>query len=504
MSSKKGVTRRGFLTVAVSAIVAGVVAGVGGYYAGTLAAPAEVVREVTKTIERTTTITPSPTTVTRTVTTTVTASATATTTTTPTTTATPPAPDYIKIGWPAPLTGAEAPFTESYPWLVRKVEEVVNKQGGVYVAKYGKKIPIKIILRDTQSDTGMATTVTEDLITREGVHMIVSSVASSAVPVSTTVERYGIPAIISQAVVLAWLKGGPYKWAYIAFFAEPVCYLGYMAYWQKVLKKPPNEIIIGAIWNDDPAGRGFREAFTKVVGKRGYQIIDVGLVAWGTKDFSAYIERWKRERVEVLVANMIAPDFATLWRQTREMGFIPKLTSIGRAIMFPSNVEALGGDLPLGIATEYSFGPAYPTRSKLLNVTAREFCDLWEKESGRQWTEPIGPALHLLELALNAIERAGNLEPEAIRNAIADTDTDTILGHVNFKRPYPPEVQEIVPDFPQLGDYKEHISLTPQVVGQWFKGTKYKWDKKVVENGIWKEIPIEAEPKTIPELLGIS
>jgi len=92
--SSRGVTRRGFLTVAVSAIVAGVVAGVGAYYAGTLSAPVkEVVKEVTKTITSTTTLAPGapvtttvtvtapPTTVTKTVTTTITAT---TATTTPT------------------------------------------------------------------------------------------------------------------------------------------------------------------------------------------------------------------------------------------------------------------------------------------------------------------------------------------------------------------------------------------------------------------------------------
>ena len=91
-SSGGGVTRRGFLTVAVSAIVAGVVAGVGAYYAGSLAAPVkEVVKEVTRTVTSTTTLAPGapvtttvtvtpPTTVTKTVTTTITA----TTTPTPT------------------------------------------------------------------------------------------------------------------------------------------------------------------------------------------------------------------------------------------------------------------------------------------------------------------------------------------------------------------------------------------------------------------------------------
>ena len=101
MCSRRGVTRRGFLTVTVSAIVAGVVAGVGAYYAGTLSAPVkEVVKEVTKTITSTTTLAPGapvtttvtvtapPTTVTKTVTTTITA------TTTPTT----PTYKEIRIG----------------------------------------------------------------------------------------------------------------------------------------------------------------------------------------------------------------------------------------------------------------------------------------------------------------------------------------------------------------------------------------------------------------------
>jgi len=104
MSSSSGVTRRGFLTVAVSAIVAGVVAGVGAYYAGTLAAPVkEVIKEVTKTVTTTTTLAPGapitvtvtapPTTVTKTVTTTVTV--------TPT-----PTRKSIRFGIDVPGTGA--------------------------------------------------------------------------------------------------------------------------------------------------------------------------------------------------------------------------------------------------------------------------------------------------------------------------------------------------------------------------------------------------------------
>jgi hypothetical protein len=75
---------------------------------------------------------------------------------------------------------------------------------------------------------------------------------------------------------------------------------------------------------------------------------------------------------------------------------------------------------------------------------------------------------------------------------------------VSFKQPYPPEIADALTEFPALLENKDHISLTPVTVGQWFRGTKYAWDLKVVDNGIYKQIPIEVEPKTIPELLGIS
>jgi branched-chain amino acid transport system substrate-binding protein len=96
VSFRKGVTRRGFLTVAVSAIVAGV----GAYYAGTLAAPVkEVVKEVARTVTSTTLAAEAP------YTTTVSATA-PPTTVTKIVTATPTlAGQVVKRGAVLPLAG---------------------------------------------------------------------------------------------------------------------------------------------------------------------------------------------------------------------------------------------------------------------------------------------------------------------------------------------------------------------------------------------------------------
>jgi branched-chain amino acid transport system substrate-binding protein len=98
VSFRKGVARRGFLTVAVSSIVAGV----GAYYAGTLAAPVkEVVKEVARTVTSTTLAPEAP------YTTTVSATAPPTTVTKTVTAATPTlAGQVVKIGEVLPLAGA--------------------------------------------------------------------------------------------------------------------------------------------------------------------------------------------------------------------------------------------------------------------------------------------------------------------------------------------------------------------------------------------------------------
>ncbi|MEM2321300.1 MAG: ABC transporter substrate-binding protein [Candidatus Bathyarchaeia archaeon] len=86
-----------------------------------------------------------------------------------------PAPEAIKIGWVAPLTGAGAPHAKPVPWVAQKMEEAINNKGGVYLKDYGKRIPVKIILKDCQSDASISASVAADLITKEGVHLLIAT-----------------------------------------------------------------------------------------------------------------------------------------------------------------------------------------------------------------------------------------------------------------------------------------------------------------------------------------
>lgn len=97
-------------------------------------------------------------------------------------------PKQILIGT---LYASSGPFatssTSQYHGLQFWVNSV-NKQGGVYVAAFKKKIPVKLIAYDDQSSTTLAATLYNQLITRDKVNLLVadfgSVLTSVAVPIA--------------------------------------------------------------------------------------------------------------------------------------------------------------------------------------------------------------------------------------------------------------------------------------------------------------------------------
>ncbi|MEM4576088.1 MAG: ABC transporter substrate-binding protein [Candidatus Nezhaarchaeales archaeon] len=418
----------------------------------------------------------------------------------------PAAPEYIKIGWPVPLTGGIAAFGEPDPWIARQIEDYVNNvMGGVYLAEYGKKVPIKIIMRDTKSDPNTAASVAAELITRENVDlMVVLHTPGTVNPVTGQCERYGVPCIALDCPVLSWLEGAPYRWSYLAFWTEVDVAHVFVGIWDSLGDKT-NKVVAG-LWSDDPDGRTFRELTVKLARTRGYRVIDSGLVPYGTSDFSTYIEEWKRAGAEILTGNFIPPDFATLWRQCRERSFVPKVATIGRSVLFPAQVEALGGDLGVGLTTEVWVHVVSPFHSSLTGQTPRDLAEAYEKASGKQWSTPLIFSHAAFELVVDVLKRAGSLDKEKVRVAIANTDLDTIVGHINYKKPLKeilsPEEYAIYQEYPKLVQYQDHYSITPVIGGQWVRGTKWPFELEVIYNWKYGNIPETAPVRLIPELLG--
>ena len=380
--------------------------------------------------------------------------------------------DHILIGHPNPSTGPLAGFGEASPWADERAIAAINAKGGIYIKEAGKKLPVKVRVVDTESNPTKAAEIAAKLIVKDKVDlMVVMHTPDTVNPVTAMCERYEMPCIGLDAPVDAWLTGGPYKWSFHAFWTVDALTNLFVDIWEEAGGQTNK--IVGALWPNDPDGITFEKFFKKILPNRGYKVIDPGRFPYFNKDFTSFVNLFKKEKVEIITGCPIAPDWGTAWRQVHQQGFAPKIATIAKACLFPADVNALGGNLASGITTEVWWSPYHPFKSSLTGESSKDLCDAWTKETNKEWTQPIGFKYAGFEIAADALNRAQTLDKEKLREAIAATELDTIVGPIKYN--------------------KQNFSETPLVGGQWVKGEKYPWKLEIISNKRYSSIPTTAK-----------
>jgi branched-chain amino acid transport system substrate-binding protein len=267
----------------------------------------------------------------------------------------PKGPDKILIGSPASLTGMFAGFGQGQSWGAKAAVQDINKQGGVNVKAFGKKLPLEIIVVNTESDPAKAGALAEQLLVSEKVHFLVTG--NEPPPMhnraATVAARYNVVHLAHAAVLEPWLAmrqnaSPPWKntWAFgfsIAAGAQPGDFRykqpGYtiLDTWLPVLESIADKTNkrVGVFATDEPDGRAWYALFPKALKDKGFYVAGIddklGLFPAETSDFSSMISKWKGDNVEILWGNCPAPQFGALWRQARALGFKPKTVFCGRA-----------------------------------------------------------------------------------------------------------------------------------------------------------------------------
>jgi branched-chain amino acid transport system substrate-binding protein len=377
--------------------------------------------------------------------------------------------DYILIGHPDPSTGALAGLGEPTPWVRKKAVDAMNKDGGIYIKEYGKKVPVKFKVLDTESNPTKAAELAYRLIQKEKVDLMLAMYTPDVVnPVTAVCERNQIPCIGMGVPMEAWLTGGPYKWSFSTHFSVDAVSDLYIGMWDEFTGRTNK--VVGGLWPNDADGVEWAKIFKEKLSPKGYKVVDPGRFPYFTKDFTSFINQFKRQKVDILTGCVIPPDFTTFWRQCRQQGFAPKIATIGKALLFPSAMEAMGGDLANGLTTEIWWSRYFPYKSILSGETCDELCESWTKETGKQWTMPVGLTFAGYELVFELFNRAQTVNKEKLREALEKTDMNGIYGNIKYN--------------------DENYCISTLVGGQWVKTKKWPWDTEIVYNKGQSEIPI--------------
>jgi len=398
---------------------------------------------------------------------------------------TPTGPEEILVGTVAPVTGMYAGMADGGVFGERAAVEDINKQGGIYVKQYNRKIPIKLIVVDNESDPIKAGTLAEQLVLHDKVQFLVCHNAPPPLHlgVARVADRYEIPYIPNVAVMEPWLAmradASP-PWTYthalgfaIATPATPGSIWDKPGYtildtWKEELDQFGDQTNkkTGVFASDDPDGVGWYALFPKALEEWGYNVIgeerNIGLFPIGTTDFTPIIKEWQDNNVEILWGNCPAPDFGTLWRQCHIEGFQPKIVSAGRASLYYTDINAWGGDLPNGIGTEALWHPSLKGCPGIGGTTPMSLYARWVKETGQPLSLSTGQGYAVIQVLIDAIERAGTLDADKVNNALDETDMMTLYHRVKF-------------------DPETRFSRVPISFGQWQKTDKpYVWECPIV------------------------
>jgi len=385
--------------------------------------------------------------------------------------------ETIKVGMVTPQTGPIAGFGAADSFIVDQMSAWFASHP---IQAGGKQYNVETIIKDSQSDPKRAGEVAAELINQDGVDVVLAHGTPDTVnPVSDQCEANAVPCITSDAPWQPYFfgRGGdpkkPFKWGYHFFWGLEDVTAVFQDMWSKI----PTNKKVGGLFPNDPDGQAWGDAFPDLLKGNGYTLTNPGLYENGTQDFSAQISAYKKAGDEILTGVPIPPDFTNFWKQAKQQGFNPKIASVGKALLFPASVEALG-DIANNLSTEVWWSPAYPFKSSVTGQSAAELAQAWTDATGKQWTQPIGFVEALYEVLQAAVIAAGGPDKQAIATSLSTLKVDTIVGPLDW-----------------TAGPVASVAKTPLSGGQWRKteGGPFPWDLVIVSNVNNSAIPVASE-----------
>ena len=381
----------------------------------------------------------------------------------------------IKMGYVSPQSGPLAAFSEADSFIINN-----------FLASSGDDF--EVIVKDSQSNPNRAAEVAKELVIDDEIDlMLVASTPETTNPVATTCEAEEVPVISTVAPWQPYFIGQqgnpgdpgswePFDYSFHFFWGLEDIIAVFMNMWNQLDTNKQ----VGGLYPNDGDGNAWGDpvvGFPPVLEAQGYTLTDPGRYQNLTDDFTAQINAYKAANCDIVTGVPIPPDFTTFWTQAKQQGFAPKAASIGKAILFPVAVEALG-DAGHNLSSEVWWSPSHPFSSSLNGMSAGELAAGYTAATGRQWTQPIGFVHALFEVAKDVFGRTSDAgDGDAVAETISATNLNTIVGNVAWNGAG-------LPPFAA-----RNVAKTPLVGGQWRLKDGGGYDLIIVDNQTAPTIP---------------
>ena len=331
-------------------------------------------------------------------------------------------PSEILIGGTISKSGPFAAEVAPFDELAHNWAKIINeREGGIFLKEYGKKLPVRFIIYDDKTDAETSVKMYERLATVDKVHLFIGPYSSPlTIRASTVAEKYKIPMVTIEANADKIFQRG-FKYIFGVIDSGTLWSIHYF----DMLKREGKIKTMALIIDDRPhtmdVGVGARRDAEKV----GLKIVFDQVFPAKTTDFTATITKLKALDPDLVYVSSF-PDFAIVFmKQAKELGLNPREFHIIHAVK--ATTAALGKDA-MYITGEHFWAEGM----KFGNVAL--YKEILDKTGIKHFDYPWS-AIRMMgyDAIKAALEKAGTLDKERLREALATLRYETLCGTNWFK-----------------------------------------------------------------------
>ncbi|MFS8532352.1 ABC transporter substrate-binding protein [Sphaerobacter thermophilus] len=342
----------------------------------------------------------------------------------------------VRIGVILPLSGVAASVGADEKAAVELAVKIVNEETPdlplPLAATAGLPnlggATVELVFADSQGKAEVGQSEAERLINQENVVALFGCYQSAVTKTASAVaERAGIPFMNGESSSPALTESG-YQWFFRTSPHDGDFSKAIMAFIRAMADEKGADVsTVSLLYEDTDFGVNSAKALTDEAEAHGLQIVGEVKYKANTTALTSEVQALRSQGADVLCPASYTNDAILTIETARQQGYLPKMIVAQDAgYSDPAFIEGVGAAFAEGIATRSAFSIDITE----IKPAAAKVNEMYREIAGKDMHDVPARGFTAMMVLLDAINRAGSTEPDAIREALEATDLgpdDTIM-----------------------------------------------------------------------------
>ena len=331
----------------------------------------------------------------------------------------------ITLGASTQVTGPVANTGRYYKDAYEFAIDRINAAGGVKVGAKQEKLALKLL--DNQSDVNLSVRQYVQLLSQDKVNLLLGPFASNFVLADSAIaEKNQVPMVQGGgASDEIYTRGYKYIFGTLAAASD---YFGSTI--DAMTKLDPKPQTVALLYADDSFDVAVAKGTRALLAKAGFKTVIDERYSSNASDFTSLLSRIKSANVDVVLVACHETEALNFIRQAKSLNVSPKLYSFTVGVPSADFRHALGKD------ADYASGMTAWLPSKDLKDRwfgdAEQFAKEWQTRFGYQPDYHAASGVASVEAMVVAIEAAGSIDPQKVRDALVKVNFESLYGTIAF------------------------------------------------------------------------